>query len=402
MSHKHDRSDRDHRDDRGRKEDRNHDRKDHHRDDRDRDKARDRSPAHYNSSSSQWKQSSPRRSPKKRTWEDWGDYSKWEHDTTWERNSWDNLPVALTPKPLGSPTPQGPRYSPKPKVDAWIQNEAECTTIPESFVSDEMYVDSTLRLGTPLMKRVVATEWSQKHGIANMPIENVSVLSTIYGGYENWCLRHLSMGRACYFNMVKSFERSAFMYQLNATLKDTSIEALAQKWNSARTDSLPHETDDHKKELIKKFADFIATNMQQGSNDTQLFSRVAKLETELADANMKLLQTGKKGTNICGFGQFSRGSGEQFLQIDCPVAVSPKEVQAWSMKTLGRTKHKDIPKIMSAIKALAQETIPNETARFEALRIALVDYGIPISLAAKIDKDQAYKMMAALHIRIQD
>ena len=72
------------------------------------------------------------------------------------------------------------------------------------------------------------------------------------------------------------------------------------------------------------------------------------------------------------------------------------------MKILGRTKHKDIPKTMSAIKALAQETIPNETARFEALRIALVDYGLPITLAAKTDKDQAYKMMAALHIRIQD
>lgn len=399
MSHKHDRSDKDYRE--GRKEDRNHDRKDHHRDDRDRDKARDRSPVRHSSSSSQWRQSSPRRSPKKRTWEDWSVNSKWEHDT-WERSSWDNLPVAPSTKPLGSPNPPGSRFSPKPKVDAWIRNEAECTTIPESFISDEMYVDSTLRLGTPLMKRVVATEWSQKHGIANMPIEKVSVLSTIYGGYENWCLRHLSMGRACYFNMVKSFERSAFMYQLNFTLKDTSIEALAQKWNNACTDVLPHETDDHKKELIKKFADFIATNMQQGSNDTQLFSRVAKLEAELADANIKLLQTGKKGTNTCGFGQFSRGSGEQFLQIDCPVAVSPKEVQAWSMKTLGRSKHKDIPKIMSAIKALAQESIPNEAARFEALRIALADYGLPITLAAKIDKDQAYKMMAALHIRTQD
>ena len=192
------------------------------------------------------------------------------------------------------------------------------------------------------------------------------------------------------------------MYQLNFTFKDSSIEALALKWNSASSVPLPHELDDQKKELMNKYADFIATNMQLGSNDTQLFSRVAALESELADANMKVLQAGKEGTNSIGFGKYARGTGEQFLQNDCPPAVTPKEVQSWTLKLLGRVKSKDMSKIMSSIKAMAEETIPNEMARVAALKLSLIEYGMPVSLAAKIDKEQACKMMAALHTRNQD
>ena len=41
-------------------------------------------------------------------------------------------------------------------------------------------------------------------------------------------------------------------------------------------------------------------------------------------------------------------------------------------------------------------------ARVEALRFTLIDYGLPVSMAAKINKEEAYKMIATLHLRTQD
>ena len=57
---------------------------------------------------------------------------------------------------------------------------------------------------------------------------------------------------------------------------------------------------------------------------------------------------------------------------------------------------------ITELKEKAQVNIPEEVARIQALRLALIDYGLPVALAAKIDKEAAYKLTAALHVKERD
>ena len=82
--------------------------------------------------------------------------------------------------------------------------------------------------------------------------------------------------------------------------------------------------------------------------------------------------------------------------------VKKKEVESWVQKHLTKTQAKTVTKVIAEVKELAQTNVPEEPARMEALRKALIDHGLPVVLAARVDKEMAYKILAALHVKSTD
>ena len=265
-----------------------------------------------------------------------------------------------------------------------------------------MYIDKSLVFGLALPRQIIATDWTQKKGIAGQDVQEVRLVDVIYGGLSNWVLRHLGMGKATYFILAKAYDKSTVLYALNTALRDASMKALAMKWNESLAKPGPFSTEVEKRELLTKYGEHAAKMMMDGAQDSNLYERVQELEKDNVDLKLKLAETGKKGSNAYGLGKFSRRGSVQFLQSNCPAVASAKEVGAWISKQLSKTQSKGIPKAMSELKETAQTNVPEEAARVEALKLALIDHGMPVAIAAKMDKDLCYKMLAALHLRERD
>lgn len=351
-------------------------------------------------------------------WKQWNQDEPWRKEDQWTRassSSWEiashqgaswSSVQAFPPAPPVLPVlpafPAFPRRSP-PSKDSWAkEGDQSSTQVPESFQSDVMYIDKSLVFGLPLPRQIIATDWTQKKGIAGQEVQEVRLVDVIYGGLSNWVLRHLGMGKATYFVLAKTYDKSTVLYALNAALRDASMEVLAMKWNESMTKPLPVTTEVEKKELLSKYGEHVAKMMSDGAQDSNLYERVQELERDNVELKMKLAETGKKGSNVHGLGKFSRKGSVQFLQSNCPAVASAKEVGTWISKQLSKTQSKNIPKALSELKEVAQNNIPEEAARVEALKLGLIDHGMPVAVAAKMDKDLCYKMIVALHLRERD
>ena len=114
-----------------------------------------------------------------------------------------------------------------------------------------------------------------------------------------------------------------------------------------------------------------------------------------------MAQSGKKGTNTHGLDKFAC-KGAKMLQKLVITNVTMKEINAWIAKNLTKGQAKAIMKTVAEVKEKAQTNIPEDAARMEALRLTLIEHGMPVVLAAKIDKESAYKLIAALHVKDRD
>ena len=360
---------------------------------------RSKSPRRSDSWSKQWKHDDH--------WEaqEWQTQTQWEKEQRWHRSSshsWESpptppkavLPIALTPRT------SFPRRS--PTKESWVQEELfNPEVFPREFKADNLYLDSNLKLGLPLPRQVLPTEWSMRKSISNTCIQDVKLVNILYGGWNNWCLRHLAMGRSSFFVMAKSFDKSCLLYSINAALKDTSIDTLAERWNSEQRHPLPHNSDAERKDLLQKYGEFIGQSIMKGMGDSSLFERVQELEKELAQQKQLLANSVKKGSNSGACGKFAC-SNCSVLHNLVLANVTAKDITAWINKHLTKTQAKTIPKMINELKDLIAKNVAEVVAQQEAVRLALVDYGMPVTMAGKIDKEPALKLLAALHIKESD
>ena len=177
------------------------------------------------------------------------------------------------------------------------------------------------------------------------------------------------------------------------------MDKLAQDWNNKQALILPIISNEDKRQVVTKFGEAIANHIIDGSmnQDKNLFGRIQELEQELVKSRQALADTQGGGTGIGPLAKFSR-----IKQNDAPANSNAKEVGAWIEKNLTAAKKKKLLKTIEALKEHAQAQIPQDLARLEILLLALIDHGMPVKMAAKFDKDQAYRMIAALHIKESD
>ena len=313
----------------------------------------------------------------------------WDRDsTTWQSSS---KAYAQESRPLLLPM-----HTSKFKEDAWTKDEMD-KSIPSEFYGNDLYHDTNLVFGIPMPKRVMPTEWSQKHGISGKPIEEVAVIDVIFQGYRNWTLRHLAMGRPTDFTLSKHYDKARLMYAINMSMKDSNLEDIVTKWNNSLVKPHPCESEEDKRNIVNKLGEHIGKIINDGCTDSQLYKKIQELEQELTAPKLKLHDGPKKSSDILpGLDKYGRTSEHKFMQHDAPSNAQAKEVQAWITKILTKTQAKMMNKIMSDIKTIVNEKVSNDVARLEVLKVTLVDHGCPINLAAKFERDMATKVLAAL------
>ena len=272
--------------------------------------------------------------------------------------------------------------------------------VPSDFVQDDSHLDSRLDRGLPLLKNVAHTETTVARNIAGMAIESIPLINVIYEGYKNWCLRHLVLGRPTFFVMCKTFDKSCLLYSILTGLRDEGMQQVAETWNNKQSTPMPVIKEDDRRKVLTKYGEFVAKCIIDGTlnQDKALFEKVQELEKALADAKHRLNTDARTSTTASSVGKYAREKQTKLLHNDCPTTAVVKDVNAWADKFLGAGKKK-LTQTISELKAYTAEQIPQEQARHEVILVALIDHGMPIKYAGKIDKDMACKILAAVHLK---
>ena len=166
--------------------------------------------------------------------------------------------------------------------------------------------------------------------------------------------------------------------------------------------ALPCATETDRRDLLSKFGEQIGKYIIEGFADSKAYARVQELEKEIVELKAKAALPGRRGTDVVGLGQFARQGNSRLLETDCPVSFQNKTVAAWVTKALSKLQAKGLAKAITDLKEVATSNLPDEVARLEALRLALIQYGMPVCSASKADKEILYKMVAAMHLYEKD
>ena len=225
----------------------------------------------------------------------------------------------------------------------------------------------------------------------------------MYKGLENWTLRYLASGKPAYFILAKTYQMSVFQYNLSAALRDHDLDALAAAWNKSQPTVLPTGTDDQKTALLKVYAKAMGQQLTQHvSGDEQLYNRVKELEKELATAK-SMPESRPSSSNQHGghkLEKYGHSNQTKVLEKDGPKTNRPKEITAYMNRVLSKDQLKKIPSHIPKIKALLADYA--EERQLEILRVSLVEWGMPISVASTLDIEASSKTLAATYLLTLD
>ena len=66
--------------------------------------------------------------------------------------------------------------------------------LPDNFVQSKRHLDSREIYGKTLLRKIAATSWSSKYGLAGQSMEQVKLVDLLWRGWHNQLLRALSHG----------------------------------------------------------------------------------------------------------------------------------------------------------------------------------------------------------------
>ena len=319
------------------------------------------------------------------TWQDRSD-NRASSSSSWNRHSdnqrsWNESPAACPAPPSAPRHHDEAQFHDKPN-DVVLPTRSTNVeqNVPTSFRPTSLYLDETPKYDTPLARRVFSTDYSQTAGIAGMPIEKVPLIKVLYSGVNNWCLRPLSLGKMCYFVLVRSYQASVFIYAISKELRTIDIEHHANGWNKAKASPLPSSNDEEKRKILSEYGRSIALQVTSpNSGDEALIKRVQELEIEVAkhrtDANTK----------------FTPGQIKH-LRTDCPKQKSTREINAWLNRIVSKQDQKRIAKLVTELQSTFSD---DETVALEEAKFHLVLWGMPVARAAEFEYDNACKVVVA-------
>ena len=134
------------------------------------------------SASSSWEQREPR----------WN-RAEAEGDQSWER-SW-------TPAKRASKSEQQDWQSP---------TGFKHLGLPDNFVQSKSHLDSREVYGKTLLRKIAATSWSSKYGLAGQSMEHVKLVDLLWRGWHNQHLRALSRGSYVSLLVARKLNEAVF------------------------------------------------------------------------------------------------------------------------------------------------------------------------------------------------
>ena len=92
------------------------------------------------------------------------------------------------------------------------------------------------------------------------------------------------------------------------------------------------------------------------------------------------------------FQKFERGSKPKHLGTDAPSSTASKDINAWTKRVLTPIQHKKIAAVIAEIK----ETLKDKEDHTELVLRAVVEWGMPITLAGNVGNEGAIKILAVV------
>ena len=189
---------------------------------------------------------------------------------------------------------------------------------------------------------------------------------------------------------------STFMYAFAKSMNTADIDSLATNWNRSQTNPLPNSRESDKSEVLKAFGNHAAATIKQLSSatDSALYDRIKSLETELIAAKKSNLANSTKGPDTQHpLGVFAKGDRAAHLEQDCPISKAPKELSTFASKVLKQSDLKNLTKVTGEVKKLLLAINPSDH-RMEVARKELINWGMPVAMAASFEMEQAAKLLA--------
>ena len=331
-------------------------------------------------------------------WTSWKDQSTDADEVKWDK------PTPDRHLPMRSPTSRPSREDRTPKEDrgpspgrqSSSKNFLNKEDIPSAWESDEFYLDKRKTKDLPFPRCISATEWAQSKGIAGAPIHCVPLVSVVYKGIDNWMLRHLASGRLTYFVLAKTYSMSQFLYNIGKFAKDLDMETTMQTWG--RSKNINCTTNEEKKLLVEQFAKHVVESFCNKPNDPELLQKISELECKLLDANKDKDKGPQEPPGPISDYEWSKGK-PKFLAFEAPAAMNKQEIAAWVSKQVPKKETKAFDSKLSKLKSVVAKL--DEDVQEEAIKVALIEWGLPVSMATKANTDSGTKILCAIALAQQ-
>ena len=126
-----------------------------------------------------------------------------------------------------------PRY--QELLETLVTNIAE--KVKPSFRQSSEFWDDKIDRGFQLHKVIQSTEFTDKRGIAGIPIERLPLPAILFEGINNWVLRYVSSGKPTYCVLARNYPTSRFLHDIDKALYIASlvVEAETKFWAQKQT-----------------------------------------------------------------------------------------------------------------------------------------------------------------------
>ena len=165
----------------------------------------------------------------------WGTSSSWK--SGWQDRSWNNRDSEGQWKEAYPGGYEGNEQWGKfearrssSEMPASPQVKSHTTQLPREFVSDQDHLDSREICGKKLYRNVQLTSWSQKYKLAGRPLEDIKLHELAWQGWQNYYLRHLSLGYFTSIVFCRRISETVFINSLLGAIRGKSwdLDALAR------------------------------------------------------------------------------------------------------------------------------------------------------------------------------
>ena len=228
--------------------------------------------------------------------------SWWSASSSWEQREphWNRAEAESDQPWERSWTPEN--RAPKSAQHDWKSPTGfkHTTGLPDNFVQSKSYLDSREIYGKTLLRKIAATSWSSKYGLAGQSMEQVKLVDLLWRGWHNQHLRALSHGSYVSLLVARKVNEAVFSQALLTIIREKKwdLDDLAHQFCKVQNIADPpksHPTSEavkvHKAQALAALAKFLgdqlesfASNMSSSSNPDkqEIESLRAQLEAEKA------------------------------------------------------------------------------------------------------------------------
>ena len=287
-----------------------------------------------------------------------------------------------------------------------------------SFRQDKHHYDTNEVAHLNFPKRIKTTDHSITNGTAKRDPHDIYLWELLYNKNENWALRYLAHGRYTALEVTKSFKESVFIQELLRNIRGyklangqdgpTPVDLDQIATDYARNHDMPFKSGIEKKAvytiIAKQTYEFLHNKMPSVvTNDMQKRMKDLEQENAALRANSKpILQAlgarnSSTTTTTAEPIELERGSRDKIMATIAPAGQKPADIDNWikNMK-LNSAQQKQVLKLSTDIQA--HISTMDDAVAMEHLRAVLCDWGLSITLAAKIKTSPTLVKMLAVVI----